>query len=150
MFHSSDCLEESTKTVETDNVATSKQNVLQEISNYENKQKMLSALYETQNRQLFRGFMEIGYAMRSKFIKEKRNDPTISTANSPAIPSNKPVDERKQPNVECVICLDRVPDILFLDCRHLCLCTDCYKNYQKTQCPVCRIVNSKCIQVLIT
>lgn len=40
----------------------------------------------------------------------------------------------------CVICQDKVKSIVLLPCRHLCLCSDCFKQlgrYRK-ECPMCR------------
>lgn len=37
---------------------------------------------------------------------------------------------------ECVICLTDPKDTLLLPCRHLCVCSDCFRHVDK--CPVCR------------
>ncbi|CAM9998197.1 unnamed protein product [Scytosiphon promiscuus] len=37
---------------------------------------------------------------------------------------------------ECVICLTDPKDTLLLPCRHLCVCTECFRHVDK--CPVCR------------
>eukprot|EP00903_Cladosiphon_okamuranus_P015560 g14365.t1 len=37
---------------------------------------------------------------------------------------------------ECVICLTEPKDTLLLPCRHLCVCTECFRHVDK--CPVCR------------
>lgn len=37
---------------------------------------------------------------------------------------------------ECVICLTEPKDTLLLPCRHLCVCSECFRHVDK--CPVCR------------
>ncbi|KAG1712254.1 hypothetical protein DVH05_000004 [Phytophthora capsici] len=37
---------------------------------------------------------------------------------------------------ECVICLERVPAVILLPCRHLCVCRECLEEID--QCPICR------------
>eukprot|EP01036_Dinobryon_divergens_P035370 gene35370-45813_t len=41
---------------------------------------------------------------------------------------------------ECVICLSNPSSVKFLPCRHLCSCSDCFKqiNKSKRKCPLCR------------
>ena len=42
---------------------------------------------------------------------------------------------------DCVICLTNQPIILFCNCGHLCLCTECYKLKSLSVCPVCKTEN---------
>ena len=44
---------------------------------------------------------------------------------------------------QCVICLDRKPDVLFIKCRHTCVCKECEETHPSTQCPFCRATISK-------
>ena len=39
---------------------------------------------------------------------------------------------------QCVICLDRKPNVLFVKCRHTCVCNECEEAHPSTQCPCCR------------
>lgn len=39
---------------------------------------------------------------------------------------------------QCVICLDQRASVAFLDCKHLCLCSECDSSYGAGKCPVCR------------
>ncbi len=47
---------------------------------------------------------------------------------------------------ECVICMEGIPDQIFIPCAHLCTCLGCYKELKKTKpsCPLCRrhVVNA--------
>ena len=44
---------------------------------------------------------------------------------------------------QCVICLDRKPDVLFIKCNHICVCNECEKTHPSTQCPYCRMKGSR-------
>ena len=44
---------------------------------------------------------------------------------------------------QCVICLDRKPGVLFINCNHTCVCGECEKTHPSTKCPYCRATISK-------
>ena len=46
---------------------------------------------------------------------------------------------------ECVICFEKTPNILYLECLHLCVCNDCDIKGKFHKCPLCRtkIKNNK-------
>ena len=44
---------------------------------------------------------------------------------------------------QCVICLDRKPNVLFVECRHTCVCEECEKMHPTTKCPCCRTMISE-------
>ena len=44
---------------------------------------------------------------------------------------------------QCVICLDRKPDVLFIKCKHTCVCKECEKMHPSAKCPYCRTEISK-------
>ena len=39
---------------------------------------------------------------------------------------------------QCAICLDRIPNVLFVKCRHTCVCNECEEAHPSTKCPCCR------------
>ena len=39
---------------------------------------------------------------------------------------------------DCVICLNNKPEIMFYDCLHCCVCSDCEKVKPLMKCPYCR------------
>ena len=43
---------------------------------------------------------------------------------------------------ECVICLTNLPNVLFCNCGHLCLCEECDKVKSLEKCPVCKNENT--------
>ena len=44
---------------------------------------------------------------------------------------------------QCVICLDRKQNVLFIKCKHTCVCKECEKMHPSTKCPYCRATISK-------
>ena len=42
---------------------------------------------------------------------------------------------------EFVICLTNQPNVLFCNCGHLCLCSECDKTKSLTKCPICKTEN---------
>ena len=53
--------------------------------------------------------------------------------------SSSPKPPKKTFKVDqCAICLDRIPNVLFVKCRHICVCSVCEKAHPSTQCPCCR------------
>ena len=52
-------------------------------------------------------------------------------------------EEEKTAAITCVICLDKAPCIVMVDCHHLCLCESCIEHYkEKMDCPICRCKNT--------
>ena len=57
---------------------------------------------------------------------------------TPQLPSPpKPLKKIFKEN-QCVICLDRKPNVLFVKCRHTCVCEECEEAHPSTKCPCCR------------
>ena len=42
---------------------------------------------------------------------------------------------------ECVICLTNPPNVLFCNCGHLCLCSECERKKLSNKCPICKTEN---------
>ena len=43
---------------------------------------------------------------------------------------------------ECVICLTNPPNVLFCNCGHLCLCSECNRIKISNKCPICKTENT--------
>ena len=41
----------------------------------------------------------------------------------------------------CLICSITPPNVLFCNCGHITICSNCYRNYNKKQCVSCRMLN---------
>ena len=39
---------------------------------------------------------------------------------------------------ECVICMEYIPNVLFCECGHICLCEKCIEIKQFDRCPICK------------
>jgi hypothetical protein len=50
-------------------------------------------------------------------------------------------------HAKCVACLSVPATVLYLDCRHLCLCVQCANEYPSKTCPLCRKENADRITV---
>ena len=48
---------------------------------------------------------------------------------------------------ECVICLTNPPNVLFCNCGHIAICSECEKIEEFNKCPICKIKN-KIIRIL--
>ena len=48
---------------------------------------------------------------------------------------------------ECIICMNDKPNILFCNCGHISICTECYKIKTHSTCPICKTDN-KIIRML--
>jgi len=58
---------------------------------------------------------------------------TPPPTEQPTAPKEVEIYEEK----ECVICLDNLPDVIFLPCGHTCTCDKCGANLK--ECPLCRV-----------
>ncbi|KAK6054876.1 hypothetical protein COOONC_07619 [Cooperia oncophora] len=45
---------------------------------------------------------------------------------------------RQKTGVECCICLEKKPCVVFMPCRHMVICDSCHALSTFTQCPLCR------------
>ena len=43
---------------------------------------------------------------------------------------------------ECVICLENKNNVLFCNCGHICICSNCVQIKRLTKCPVCKTENT--------
>ena len=44
-------------------------------------------------------------------------------------------------NEQCVVCLQKLPNILFCNCGHLSVCSDCFPGLRENKCVVCKTEN---------
>ncbi|GAB1606475.1 E3 ubiquitin-protein ligase LRSAM1-like [Argonauta hians] len=69
-------------------------------------------------------------------------EPTETEENAASIPE---LVKARGLYTECSICLENITDIIFLNCGHVCCCSECAINIQL--CPLCRSTISQKIQV---
>ena len=54
-----------------------------------------------------------------------------------------PINEGKTfKNDLCTICLERIPNVLFCNCGHICICEKCNEIKKLNSCPVCKTENN--------
>ena len=70
--------------------------------------------------------------------------------NNELLVSHEPINEEVKiinpskifKSEECIICLTNQPIILFCNCGHIPICTECYKLKSLSACPVCKTENT--------
>jgi hypothetical protein len=86
---------------------------------------------------------------RQPFYRIKKNNIRILTgsgtsSSSTTTPATAAAPAAKPEVVfevnECVICMENIPDQIFIPCGHLCSCSSCYVQLKKSKpdCPLCR------------
>ncbi|XP_049826886.1 E3 ubiquitin-protein ligase LRSAM1-like isoform X1 [Schistocerca gregaria] len=71
-----------------------------------------------------------------EYLQEKTsNTSSVEPQDVPSAPS-LPETETHNMDAECVVCLDRQSDIVFVSCGHMCCCSIC--SNPLTECPMCR------------
>ena len=84
-------------------------------------------------------------------IYEENNDETLNAIGEITLPQPiiQPTKTPKQSIKEdkCCVCLENVPNILYVDCRHIAICNTCDKKGNFNNCPICRtqVKNNKII-----
>ena len=68
-----------------------------------------------------------------QLLSPTHNPDDVESSSSP-----KPLKKIFKEN-QCVICLDRKPNVLFVKCKHTCVCEECEKMHPSTKCPCCRM-----------
>jgi len=74
--------------------------------------------------------------------------PGSNSSKQPQYSNNPSHDKSTGPQKEestCVVCMEKPPETVIVDCGHLCLCVKC-GNHMKF-CPLCRVPISKIIKV---
>ena len=54
-----------------------------------------------------------------------------------------PINEEKTFKSDlCAICLEKIPNVLFCSCGHICICEECNKTNNFKKCPICKTENN--------
>ena len=98
----------------------------------------------------FEGFFRHFLTEEEERLEAERRDREIQEANhsdsddSDDVESSSPKPPEKTFKFDqCVICLDRKPGVLFINCNHTCVCEECEKTHPSTKCSYCRATISK-------
>ena len=76
--------------------------------------------------------------LRGDFIDLRQDLPIQTNNETPPIKVNG--SETFKAN-ECVVCLTNLPNVLFCNCGHLCLCLECNRIKICNKCPICKTEN---------
>ena len=72
------------------------------------------------------------YANEVRFLNRVIRDSKIETN----------INERETfKNEQCVVCLQKPPNVLFCNCEHLSVCSDCFPGLRENKCVVCKTEN---------
>ena len=71
-------------------------------------------------------------------ITETRNTIFYRATNKESIRMISLSEIEHQSINKCVVCFDKEKDIIFNPCGHFYCCYNCYLNFKKNECPICR------------
>ena len=89
-------------------------------------------------------FYDADYAFYFEVLAElEQNNELIVSHTEPINEEVKIINPSKIfKSEECIICLTNQPIILFCNCGHIPICTECYKLKSLSVCPVCKTENT--------
>jgi hypothetical protein len=75
---------------------------------------------------------------KEKYVEKMDSDPVIKHKDEDTIEAAQLKEENERLKNErlCVVCLDKVKNIIFLPCAHLAACLEC--SFSLQNCPMCR------------
>ena len=109
--------------------------------------------YEYDNNELYNENLEIvltthydfynkDYAFYFEVLAELEQNNELLVSHEPINEEVKIINPSKIfKSEECVICLTNQPIILFCNCGHIPICTECYKLQNLTECPISKTQN---------
>ena len=83
------------------------------------------------------------YLLRGEDEEEPEEEPEEPEEEPEYIQNETPIINSSQSfkSNECVICLTNPPNVLFCNCGHLCLCSECERKKLSNKCPICKTEN---------
>ena len=109
--------------------------------------------YEHDNKEIYIKNLEIVLTTHYDFYHEDYDFYFEALAeleqNNELLLSHEPINEEVKiinpskifKSEECIICLTNQPIILFCNCGHIPICTECYKLKSLSACPICKTQN---------
>ena len=92
--------------------------------------------WETENKTItapFNVFIIITKYVSPEMYVEYNDETLPQRIIQPTTTSKQSIKEDK-----CCVCLENVPNILYVDCRHIAICNTCDKKGNFNNCPICR------------
>ena len=110
--------------------------------------------YEYDNQELYIKNLEIiltthydfyneDYAFYFEVLAELEQNNELLVSHTEPIPEEVKIINPSKifKSEECIICLSNQPDVLFCNCGHVPICTECSKIKRFIECPVCKTRN---------
>ena len=88
-------------------------------------------------------FYDVDYDLYFSVLAELENNNELIVSHDEPTPEEPKVINLFKifKYVECIICMNDKPNILFCNCGHLCICDKCYKIKTPSICPICKTDN---------
>lgn len=115
--------------------------ILQEVESLISIQKKATPFYEPSSSKTP---VEVPSAPETPAETPSTSSPTAAKPPAP-VASILDGDDEVEIENECVICLDKQSDAVFLPCGHVCCCLDCSANLEL--CPMCRTAITQKIRI---
>ena len=91
----------------------------------------------------FHDFYDGGYAFYFEVLAELEQNNELIVSHMESINEEVKIINPSKifKSEECIICLSNQPIILFCNCGHIPICTECYKLKSLSACPICKTQN---------
>ncbi|XP_052223149.1 E3 ubiquitin-protein ligase LRSAM1-like isoform X2 [Dreissena polymorpha] len=76
------------------------------------------------------------------------NIPRAACPSAPALPQSQILVIARGLNSECSICMDNTSDVIFMNCGHVCSCSECCEKV--AECPLCRASIVRRVKLMTT
>ena len=88
-------------------------------------------------------FYDVDYDLYFNVLAELEQNNELIVSHTEPIPEKPKVINLFKifKSDECIICLTNEPNILFCNCGHIPICTECYKLKSLSTCPICKTEN---------
>ena len=88
-------------------------------------------------------FYDADYAFYFEVLAELEQNNELIVSHMEPIPEEVKIINPSKifKSEECIICLTNQPIILFCNCGHIPICTECYKLKSLSACPICKTQN---------
>uniref|UniRef100_A0A8B9WRQ2 Mitochondrial ubiquitin ligase activator of NFKB 1 n=1 Tax=Bos mutus grunniens TaxID=30521 RepID=A0A8B9WRQ2_BOSMU len=90
------------------------------------------------------------FLLRKQYLRRRRERqrPEEEFRERACPEEDRPEEDREGPKGACVVCLSNFRSCVFLECGHVCACTECYRALpEPRRCPICRQEISRVVRL---
>ena len=89
------------------------------------------------------------FLLRKQYLRRReRQRPEEEFRERECPEEDRPEEDREGPKGACVVCLSNFRSCVFLECGHVCACTQCYRALpEPRRCPICRQEISRVVRL---